>query len=336
MDLRAVAAGEGGIVHRHGDGDGRRIDRLSRQGPLCGRIADGVGHGRLGEASQGDDVAGQGIIDRLTLQAAKGEDLADPATLHLGPVAGQGPDCHPRREAARLHPPGQQAPEERIGFDQHRQQLRRLVQPRHGRGSRRVLDDLVEQRREAFSLVGQVGDSPALLAAGVEMGKVELSLARAQGREEIEGFVEHPVGLRVRSVDLVEHDDRTQPQLQRLAEDELGLRHHPLFRVDQQQRAVDHAQDPLHLAAEIGVAGRVDDIDPRLASRAAPVHARDLGENGDPALALLVVGIHRPLEMAFVGPEDPGLRQHLVHQRRLAVVHMGDDGDVAERHAAAF
>ncbi len=49
-----------------------------------------------------------------------------------------------------------------------------------------------------------------------------------------------------------------QAHLQRLAEHELGLGHHPFLGVDQQQAAVDHAQDPLDLAAEVGVAGGVD------------------------------------------------------------------------------
>ena len=33
--------------------------------------------------------------------------------------------------------------------------------------------------------------------------------------------------------------------------------------IDQQHHAIDHRQDALHLAAEIGMAGRVDDIDAR-------------------------------------------------------------------------
>ena len=57
-----------------------------------------------------------------------------------------------------------------------------------------------------------------------------------------------------------------------------------------------------------------------------------LGEDGDAALALEVVGIHRALGHALVLAEGAGLLQQAVDQRGLAVVDVGDDGDVAEVH----
>ena len=48
-----------------------------------------------------------------------------------------------------------------------------------------------------------------------------------------------------------------------LAEHEPGLGHRPLGGVDQHQRAVGHLQHALDLAAEVGVAGRVDQVDLR-------------------------------------------------------------------------
>ena len=39
------------------------------------------------------------------------------------------------------------------------------------------------------------------------------------------------------------------------------LRHRPVDRIDQQQYRIDHRQDPLDFAAEVGMAGRVDDVD---------------------------------------------------------------------------
>ena len=46
-----------------------------------------------------------------------------------------------------------------------------------------------------------------------------------------------------------------------LAEDEAGLGQRALGRVDEEDDAVDHGQAALHLAAEVGVAGGVDDVD---------------------------------------------------------------------------
>ena len=115
---------------------------------------------------------------------------------------------------------------------------------------------------------------------------------------------------------------------QRLADDELGLRQHALGGVHQHDGAVHHVQDALHLAAEIGVAGGVDDVDPR----AAPDDRGALGQDGDAALALQVVAVHRPLGHHLVVAERAGLAEQLVDQGGLAMVDMGDDRDVADLH----
>jgi len=73
------------------------------------------------------------------------------------------------------------------------------------------------------------------------------------------------------------------------------------------------------------VAGGVHDVD----LDALPPHRRVLGQDGDPPLALERVGIHDALVHLLVGPEGPRLAEHLVDQRRLAVVDVRDDGDIA-------
>ena len=122
-----------------------------------------------------------------------------------------------------------------------------------------------------------------------------------------------------------------RPILQRLRHHEFGLRQRALGGVDQHQRAVDHIENALDLAAEIGVAGRIDDID----AGALPFHRSGLGQDGDAALALEVVGIHRAFDLALVLAIDAGLLQQPIDQRGLAVVDVGDDGDVAEVHSSS-
>ena len=51
--------------------------------------ADRVGDGGLGEAGDGDDVAGLGFVDRQALEAAEGEHLGDAALLDDLAVARQ-------------------------------------------------------------------------------------------------------------------------------------------------------------------------------------------------------------------------------------------------------
>jgi hypothetical protein len=72
-----------------------------------------------------------------------------------------------------------------------------------------------------------------------------------------------------------------QAEFERLAQHEARLRQRALGRVDQQEHAVDHRQGALDLAAEVGVARRVDDVDARRRSVTAVFFASD----GDAALA---------------------------------------------------
>jgi len=64
-------------------------------------------------------------------------------------------------------------------------------------------------------------------------------------------------------VDLVHDQDGSQAESQRLLGHEARLRHRAFLGIDEQHHAVDHRQRPFHLAAEVGVAGGVDDVDVR-------------------------------------------------------------------------
>ena len=84
--------------------------------------------------------------------------------------------------------------------------------------------------------------------------------------------------------------------LQRLAQHEAGLRQRALAGVDEQQHAVDHGQAALDLAAEVGVAGGVDDVDgDRVAVGRLVVHGGVLGEDRDALLPLQVHRVHHPV-----------------------------------------
>ncbi len=73
---------------------------------------------------------------------------------------------------------------------------------------------------------------------------------------------------------------------------------------------------------------RIHDVEPHV----APEDARALGENGDATLAFEIVAVESPLHHHLVGAEHPGLTQHLIDEGGLAVIDMGDDGDVTEGH----
>ena len=121
-----------------------------------------------------------------------------------------------------------------------------------------------------------------------------------------------------------------QVLLQCPPQDDPGLRQRAFARVDEEQHSVDHLQPALDLAAEVGVAGGVDDVD----GRALEADRGVLRENRDALLALEVHRVHDPLAdrvlVRLVLGEGPGLPEHGVDEGGLAVVDVGDDRDVAK------
>ena len=98
------------------------------------------------------------------------------------------------------------------------------------------------------------------------------------------------------------------PSAQGLLKHEARLRHRALKGVDQQQGAVGHTQHALDLAAKVGVARGVDDVDLNV----LVLDRNVLGENRNAALALLVVGIQDAVLDLLVGTEGVrGTQEHL-------------------------
>ena len=94
--------------------------------------------------------------------------------------------------------------------------------------------------------------------------------------------------------------------------------------VHEQEHAVDHRERAFDFAAEVGVPRGVDDVDGEVAVGDGGV----LGEDRDAFFPLQVGRVHDPVGYLFVGAKSPGLAEHGVHQGRLAVVNVGNDGHV--------
>jgi hypothetical protein len=150
---------------------------------------------------------------------------------------------------------------------------------------RERLEQRREQRTEIRRKLVRSQSGATRARVRVHDRKLDLRTLRIEIEEQLVDLV-HDLGRpRVAAVDLVDHEHDRQLQLQRLAQNEPRLRQRPFGRVDEQQHAVHHRQGALDLAAEVGVARRVDDVDPRVAERDRGV----LGEDGD---ALLAFEIH--------------------------------------------
>ena len=158
--------------------------------------------------------------------------------------------AHPH--PAALDPADRDAAEEAREVERRDQHLERALGIALGR--RHVVEDGLEERLEIGARMIELGRGGAGAARGIEERRVELLGRGLEIDEQAEHLVVHPERLGVGPVDLVDGDDRPEAERQRLAGDEAGLRHRTLGRVHQDQHAVHHAQDPLDLAAEVGVA----------------------------------------------------------------------------------
>ena len=197
------------------------------------------------------------------------------------------------------------------------------------RDRRRDLDEQIEERPEVLPGLGKRSRRGPGLGVRVDDRELDLVLVGAEVHEQLVHLVEHFGRTGVTAVDLVQGDDDRQPPGHRLLEDVPRLGQRALGGVHEQQHRVDHQERSLDLAAEVGVPGRVDDVEPD----AGVVDGRLLGEDRDPLLALEVARVEHPVDERLVRPEGTGLPEHRVHERGLAVVDVGDDGDVAQVRA---
>ena len=173
-------------------------------------------------------------------------------------------------QRARADAAQRQAPDVRRGVEVGDERLQRH---RPGRtsapGCARASRSNSGSQRRAVGQSGAVGRPLhrrlALARHAVDDREVELVDVGVEVEEQLLDVVDDLGDAGVGAVDLVDHEDHRQLGLERLAQHEAGLRERALGGVDEQQHAVDHRQRPLDLAAEVGVAGRVDDVDRHVA-----------------------------------------------------------------------
>jgi hypothetical protein len=175
--------------------------------------------------------------------------------------------------------------------------LQRVLGVVDGRGD--ALEQQVEQRAEVGARLALGQRRLAGARVAVDDRELDLLLGRVEVEEQLVDLVDDVGDARVGAVDLVDDEDDRQPGLQRLAQDEARLGQRALAGVDEQQHAVDHRQPALDLAAEVGVAGRVDDVElhPAVADRGV------LGQDRDALLALEVHRVHDALGHVLIGAE---------------------------------
>ena len=326
-DVLALLAGKRGIVDREGHFHRGIVDLDKGQGLHLAGVADRVADGNIGQTRKCDDVAGLGALDRLTAIGLEVEQLGDAAAhVYVGVVPVADLDRAADLDDAVLHAANAHAAHEVVVVNAGDQHLQRLV----GLALRRlhIFQDSVKQGLQvrAGGRIGPVVAGRAVAPGAEHHRAVQLLVGSAQVHQQLQNLVDDLGNAGIGTVDLVDGDDQRQVLLQSLLQNKTGLGHAALGCIDQQQNAVDHLQHALDLAAEVGVARGVDDVDLDAVVLAGAV----LGQNRDAALTLDVAGVHDALGHLLVGTESTGLLQHLVDQGGFAVVNVRDDRDVAE------
>ena len=166
----------------------------------------------------------------------------------------------------------------------------------------------------------------AFQCRGVDDGEIQLFFRGAQCIKQIEDLIDDPVGARAGAVNLVDHHDRLKTLGKGFGSHEACLRHGAVDGIHKQQHRVDHGEHALNLTTEVGVPRRIHNVD----AVVAVVNGGVLGENRDAPLFFLIVGIHDPLCINSAAIKGARLAQQAVNEGRLAMVDVGDDGDVAE------
>ena len=323
-DVFAVLAEEGRVVdreeHRHRgfvDGDGGQ-----RFGILV--VADRVADLESLDAHDGADLSAGDLLDLLLAEPLEDHQLLDPGLLHRHAVAlGEGDHLARFERSARDLAHGDTP---RVGgvFERGDEHLRRALDD--GRFGN-LVDDGVQQRHDRVGRFVPLVRHPALLGRAVDGLVVELLLGGVEREHQVEDlFVDH-LGAAVGLVHLVDHDDGLLAQREGLLQHEARLGHRALEGIDQQQHAVAHVQHALDLAAEVGVARGVDDVD-----LIVLVDDRNvLREDRDAAFAFQVVVV----QYEFAGrlgvvPQDVSCQNHLVHECGFAVIDVGNNRNIAQ------
>ena len=323
-DEFSFPAGKGAVVHREDHFHSGFGDLYKRHSFHSGGVAHGVADVDAGDAGEGHNVSAGGLGHRHPLQAFKlvhGDDLGFVGYIgiviihhsHFLVLAQLAPFNAANGDTAHIVVIVD-------GGDQHLGGAFHIF-----RGIDVAQDGFKQGHQIAAGVVGGQGSS-TLTAGAEDDGGFDLLFGGVQIQQQLQHFVHHFQRTGVGAVYFVDHHDDLVAQFQRLLQDKTGLGHGAFKGVYQQKDTVHHFQHPFHFAAEVGVAGGVDDVDLYILI----VDRGVLGQDGDTTLPFDGIVVHHPVLHGLVFTESAALFEHFVHQGGFAVVDMGDNGDVAQ------
>ena len=242
----------------------------------------------------------------------------------LGHRRSERPDLQQVRLRARRHHPNAVRALHRAVHDphvRHHALVRVVLRVEHQRAQRPLLVRL-GRRNALHDRLQQRAHARAVLRGDLQ----HLVRLEAERRDQL---FDDPVGLGGRQVDLVHDRDDGEVVLQREVDVGERLRLDALRCVDDQQRSLARRERARDFVREVDVPRRVDEVQLVVAALIGEPHADGLRLDGDAALALEVHRIEQLVVHLARGDSARDL-QDAVGERRLAVVDVGDDAEVAD------
>ena len=284
------------------------------------RRADRVPDLQIPDTGNGDDGSHLGTAHIRLLQAVKFIELCDPRLLgHVRIVEIDAHDLLPDGYGAVVYFSDPDTAHIFIVINRGYQDLRTLV--RISLRSRYIIKYCFKQGLQVLRLIVQIAGAGALPRGSVQERTFQLLVGRIQIHHKFQCLIHHFFRPGFSPVDLVDAHDHRELQVQRLLQDKFCLRHRPLKCIHQQDDAVDHLQDALHFAAEIGMARCIDYVDLHAVIRNGSI----LGQDRNASLSLNIARVHHAFLYFLILPECAALAEHSVHQGSFAVVDVGYD-----------
>ena len=159
----------------------------------------------------------------------------------------------------------------------------------------------------------------------VNYGEIKLLGVGCQFQKEVLGHTEDHFRAGGRPVYFVDNHNRFEAHFKSFSEDEPGLGHWAVHRVNQQQAAIGHVQDALDLAAKVGVTGGVNNINFGALINNGCIFSQD----GNTFFTFEVIRIHNKGANRFIFAENIALFEQAVHQGGFAVVNVSYDSDIS-------
>ena len=207
--------------------------------------------------------------------------------------------------------------------------LRRLVVDERAKDRLVVLGEGLGERRHVGGVVCRERDDAHRPPAGVADPGHRDEPRREPARHRLDDAAIVGAG----AVDLVDEDQRGDLEPLQGAEQERRLGLDALDGRDDQDRAVEHAEDAFDLGDEVGVAGRVDEVDREVADE----ERGDRGPDRDAAFAFELEGVG--LGGAGVDAADvvdrAGGEEESFAEGGLTGVDVGEDSEIERAHGTS-